>query len=98
MRPTGKRYVMSAGAVAAVIGGALALGSFTPASAGAQKAADVASVNVQQVTLRLAGDPGQVANVKGASTENGAPVIQWPWSGATNERWEAEGAGGGYRD
>ncbi len=76
MRPTGKRYVMSAGAVAAVIGGALALGSFTPASAGAQKAADVASVNVQQVTLRLAGDPGQVANVKGASTENGAPVIQ----------------------
>ncbi|RPK41063.1 Ricin-type beta-trefoil lectin domain protein [Streptomyces sp. ADI92-24] len=54
------------------------------------------SIVAQQFTLRLAADPGQVANVRGAATGNGVPVIQYPWSGTTNERWEADAALGGY--
>ncbi|MET9517596.1 RICIN domain-containing protein [Streptomyces sp. NPDC002994] len=96
MKTTGKRYSVAAAAVAAALGSTMAWGTISPASAGTPTESRVASVNVQQVTLRLASNAGQVANVKGASMEDLAPVIQWPWSGTTNERWEPEAAGGGY--
>ncbi|MEU5164492.1 RICIN domain-containing protein [Streptomyces sp. NPDC020875] len=72
-------------------GGTATAGAPVPLAEGA-----AAATTVQQVTLRLSSDPGQVANVKGASTANGAEVIQWPWSGAANERWEPEPADWGY--
>ncbi|WP_406154902.1 RICIN domain-containing protein [Streptomyces sp. NBC_01023] len=82
--------------------GALAISAGLVSSTAATAAASDAvsptprSVVAQQLTLRLADDPGQVANVRGGSTENGAPVIQYPWSGKANERWEADSALGGY--
>lgn len=74
-------------------------------SAGASDSADEAvaapasqarSIVAQQFTLRLASDAKQVANVRGAGTADGVPIIQYPWSGATNERWELDSALGGY--
>lgn len=44
-------------------------------------------VQLKVLTLRLASDPNQLANVEGASLANGARVIQYPWSGTANERW-----------
>jgi hypothetical protein len=66
------------------------------ATAAPPSVAGVQAVQVQQLTLRLASDPSQVANVAGAATGNGANVIQWPWSGQNNERWEAESTLDGY--
>ena len=82
--------------------GALAISAGLASSTAGVAAADDAtvpaarSIVAQQFTFRLASDPGQVANVRGASTDNGAPVIQYPWSGSANERWEADAALGGY--
>lgn len=43
------------------------------------------------ITLRLASDASQVANVSGASNADGAQVIQYPYiSTATNELWRVE--------
>lgn len=65
-------------------------------STGTAQADPLESITAKHFTLRLASDPGQVANVKGAGTGNDVPVIQWSWSGAKNELWEATSAGGGY--
>jgi ricin-type beta-trefoil lectin protein len=54
------------------------------------------AVTVQRLSLRLASDAGQVANVERGGTASGTPVIQWSWSGTRNERWEATAKGGGY--
>ncbi|MFE3592936.1 RICIN domain-containing protein [Streptomyces niveus] len=97
-----KRWGMGLGAVVASVG--LMSGSFSPAvavdsagaPAGARSDAAPRSIVAQQFTLRLASDPRQVANVRGASPDNGVPVIQYPWSGTANERWEADSALGGY--
>jgi Ricin-type beta-trefoil lectin domain-like len=35
-------------------------------------------------------------NVSGASTLNGAPVIQWPYGGGTNEQWQMVDLSGGW--
>ncbi|WUW10852.1 RICIN domain-containing protein [Streptosporangium sp. NBC_01469] len=48
------------------------------------------------MSLRLAVDPTQVAQVDRASQDDGATLSQQPWSGAENERWTAEPAGNGY--
>lgn len=41
---------------------------------------------------------GSVIDVDGASTNDGAEVILWPWSGQQNQRWKIEvGYDGGYR-
>ncbi|MFE4533717.1 RICIN domain-containing protein [Streptomyces scopuliridis] len=79
---------------ATALAGTMLVASMTP-TASAQPDTDRA-VTVRQLSLRLASDPGQVANVKGGGSANGTPVIQWPWSGAANERWEATAKGGGY--
>ncbi|SEN46493.1 RICIN domain-containing protein [Actinacidiphila rubida] len=91
---TSKRFAMGLGAVA--LGGAMASGSFSPAAADSAAGAAPRAVIAQQLTLRLASDPGQLANVRGASKADGAPIIQYPWSGTANERWEADSALGGY--
>jgi hypothetical protein len=39
---------------------------------------------------------GQAADVNGASTTDGASVIQWPWNGGTNQQWLIINNGGGY--
>ncbi|MFC4033593.1 RICIN domain-containing protein [Streptomyces polygonati] len=80
----------AAGAGAAAIGAGLLLGALALAPT-----ADAAA-QVNTLTLRLASDPGQVANVSGASTHNLAHVIQWPYSRASNERWEPEATSGGW--
>ncbi|MFF2411566.1 RICIN domain-containing protein [Streptomyces sp. NPDC058092] len=90
-----KRLVTGAAALAMVTG-AMSV-SVSPAAADADTpAAAPRAIVAHQFTLRLASDPNQVANVRGAGKENGVPIIQYPWSGTTNERWEAESAQGGY--
>ncbi|MFB8351806.1 RICIN domain-containing protein [Streptomyces niveus] len=97
-----KRWAAGLGAV--VVSAGLMSGSFSPAvaddsvAASTRASTDAAprSIVAQQFTLRLAADPRQVANVRGAGTDNGVPVIQYPWSGTANERWEADSALGGY--
>jgi len=88
-----QRWAMGAGAVAVCVG--LAAGGVSPAAA-SSTAVKPRAIVAQQLTLRLASDPGQVANVRGASTQDGAEIIQYPLSRTTNERWEADSALGGY--
>ncbi|MGV9315877.1 RICIN domain-containing protein [Streptomyces sp. NPDC003691] len=93
------RSVLKASAAVVAAAGALALGLSGTATAGApvpvaEKAA--AAVFVKNVTLRLASDPGQAADVSGASTTNGASVIQWALTRNANQRWEAEATDSGY--
>jgi hypothetical protein len=39
-------------------------------------------------TVRLVNrNSGKVLDVNGASTADGAHVVQWPWTGATNQQW-----------
>ncbi|MYS20896.1 mannan endo-1,4-beta-mannosidase [Streptomyces sp. DvalAA-14] len=80
----------AAGLGAAAIGAGLMLGAL-----GSAPTAEAAA-HVRTLTLRLASAPGEVANVRGASRENGAHVIQWPYSHAPNERWEPEATANGY--
>lgn len=93
------RPVLKTAAVLTAVGAALALGlpgtatAKAPVPLGEQKAA---AVSVQKVTLRLASDPGQAADVEGASTANGAEVIQWALHRGANQLWEPEATGGGY--
>ncbi|MEU9607973.1 RICIN domain-containing protein [Streptomyces sp. NPDC048057] len=98
------RPVLKTAAVLTAVGAALALGlpGTATAGAGAHTGAPVpteeraAAAFVQKVTLRLASDPGQAADGKGASTANGAEVIQWALSRAANQLWEPEATSDGY--
>jgi hypothetical protein len=81
-----KRWATVAGLVAA--GAGLALCAQLPAAAD--------QVQLKVLTLRLASDPNQVANVRGGSLADGAQVIQYPWSGMANERWLASVEPDGY--
>ncbi|WP_409492180.1 RICIN domain-containing protein [Amycolatopsis sp. cmx-11-12] len=83
-------WVGVAGVAAMVAGTALA------GALPAQGEVSTRAVEARQITLRLASDPGQVANVAGASQANGANIIQWPLSRTTNERWEPEASLDGY--
>ena len=83
---TRKRWAKLTGLVTAAAG--LAMCAQLPASAD--------QVQLKVVTLRLASDPTQVANVQGASLADGAQVIQYPWSGTANERWLATVEPDGY--
>ncbi|MFE5858540.1 RICIN domain-containing protein [Streptomyces sp. NPDC056500] len=74
----------------------LALAAVPATPAGATAAQQAAPPALQQLTLRLADDPGQIADVSGASQADGAEVIQWAWSTGSNARWTTEDAGGGY--
>lgn len=84
-----KRWAASAALAVAAVACAAQAG---PAAAASPQAA----VALKVVTLRLAADPTQLANVQGASLADGAPVIQYPFSGTANERWLATGDGDGY--
>ncbi|MFF0434499.1 RICIN domain-containing protein [Streptomyces sp. NPDC004327] len=83
---------------AAVVAMTAAVMSGTAGSATAEGPAGAAprSIVAQQFTLRLLSDDKQVANVQGAGTADGVPIIQYPWSGRSNERWELDSALGGY--
>jgi hypothetical protein len=81
-----RRWVTLTGLATA--GAGLALCAQLPASAD--------QVQLKVLTLRLASDPGQLANVQGGSLADGAPVIQYPWSGTANERWLATVEPDGY--
>ncbi|MCM2388282.1 RICIN domain-containing protein [Streptomyces albipurpureus] len=86
---------------AALVGGALVLGSLAPAGATASAGSAVpgarAAAGVERLSLRLASDPGQAANVWEASQADHAPVKQWPWGGGEgNELWEARDSGAGH--
>ena len=89
-----KRWAAGLGAVA--VSATLLSGSSSPAVASGSVAATPRAIVAQQFTLRLAAEPGQVANVRGASTADGTPIIQYPWSGLANERWDVDSALGGY--
>ncbi len=39
---------------------------------------------------------GQALDVNGASTANGAGIIQWPQNGGNNQQWQITDNGGGY--
>lgn len=80
-----KIFVATVALAAAVLaGGGVALANETKGGG------SIAATQINRMTLRLASDPGQVANVRGASTDNGAQIIQWPLSNTTNELWEPE--------
>lgn len=87
---------MAVGLAAAAVGTGLLAGSVSPAAANDSAGAAPQAIVAQQFTLRLASNPDQLANVRGAALGNGVPIIQYPWSGTTNERWEADSALGGY--
>jgi hypothetical protein len=89
-----KQWAVGAAVVAMSTG--VVSGTAGPATAADSSGAGLRSIVAQQFTLRLASDAKQVANVRGAGTEDGVPIIQYPWSGTTNERWEADSALGGY--
>ena len=40
---------------------------------------------------------GMCLDVSGASTEDGATIIQWPCHGGANQQWRLEAVGEGYR-
>jgi hypothetical protein len=87
-----RRCLTLAGLAAAATG--LAISS--PLAASAASGATATPVQLKVLTLRLASDPSQLANVQGASLADGAPVIQYPWSGTANERWLATVEDDGY--
>ncbi|MFF3752939.1 RICIN domain-containing protein [Streptomyces sp. NPDC002018] len=89
------RRTVGMGAAAAVGCAAMLLGSLSPAAADGGDEPQ-SSIRLERITLRLASDPGQVANVRLNSMENGASIIQWPLSNTANERWAPERTGGGY--
>ncbi|MFI9646549.1 RICIN domain-containing protein [Streptomyces sp. NPDC052040] len=96
-----KKSVVKSAALAAGFAGVLALGSSNAVAGAAPQvphrgADSPRAVLVRELSLRLAAYPGQVANVEGGSQQNGAPVIQYPWTGKPNERWEADAMGNGY--
>ena len=39
---------------------------------------------------------GLALDVSGASRDNGAAVVQWPWTGGSNQKWVLEPAGEDY--
>lgn len=39
---------------------------------------------------------GMVLDVKGASVQDGAAVIHWPWKGGPNQQWTFKKVGGGW--
>lgn len=39
---------------------------------------------------------GKVADVKGASQDNGVTILQWPYKESANQQWIVEDAGNGY--
>jgi hypothetical protein len=92
---TALRRITRRGAVALTAGAALAL-SLPGAAVSAEGPSASRAVTAQQLTLRLASNAGQVANVSGGSQENGGAVIQWPVTRGANERWEPEALGGGW--
>ncbi|WUH89064.1 RICIN domain-containing protein [Streptomyces sp. NBC_00433] len=92
---THKRWAAVLGALA--VGAGLMSGSSTPAVAHDASGPSPPAVVAQQFSLRLAGHPGQVANVRGASTENDAPVIQYDCGTADNELWRFVPKGIGYQ-
>lgn len=97
MKTTTKRWALGTGAVSVAVGTVLGVASLSPAAAGSAPGSSARSIQGEQVSLRLAADPNQVANVKGGSREEAAQVIQWPWSGQANERWKVEAVGDHYR-
>jgi ricin-type beta-trefoil lectin protein len=83
---TWKKWCLAAASLATAAGAALG----TSSSAAADQ------VQLKVLTLRLASDPNQVANVQYASLADGAQIIQYPWSGTANERWLATVEPDGY--
>ncbi|MFE4668802.1 RICIN domain-containing protein [Streptomyces sp. NPDC056716] len=66
------------------------------APAGAAASQQAAPPPLRQLTLRLASDAEQLAEVQGASVEDGAAVVQGAFSFGGSARWTAEDLGGGY--
>lgn len=64
--------------------------------AGAAMSEQAAPPQLQQLTLRLAHNAGQLAEVQGGSVDNGAEIIQTSVSFSRSARWTAEDVGGGY--
>lgn len=88
MRSAGRRLTTTAVAVAAAAG--LALTCLTPAANAAT------GTDRQYVSLRLASDIGQTADVDGGSTANSAKIIQWTSTDSRNQLWRDEAVGDGY--
>jgi hypothetical protein len=88
-----RRWLAPVAAVAAGLGLAAAAPTAFAATASPQPRS---AVNFRVVTLRLASDPSQLANVTGSSLADGAAVIQYPWSGTSNERWLVTSDNNGY--
>src|SRR6516164_2446467 len=39
---------------------------------------------------------GKVLDVQGGVSDDGAPIIQWPWHAGANQEWRLEPTGDGY--
>ncbi|MFE0420875.1 RICIN domain-containing protein [Streptomyces sp. NPDC058953] len=64
--------------------------------AGAAMSEQAAPPQLRQLSLRLAHNAGQLAEVQGASVDNGAGIVQAAASFSGSARWTAEDMGGGY--
>src|SRR5439155_12982896 len=68
----------------------------TSAQAAPGQRPSMRGIEAREATVRLADNPGQVADVASASPDNGAKLVQWNLTGAPNQMWETEAALDGY--
>ncbi|MFI0901738.1 RICIN domain-containing protein [Streptomyces sp. NPDC020983] len=87
---------LAAGAGALALTAGVALGTQGASAADRSPAATPRAIVALQFTLRLAVNPYQVANVRGAGSSDGVPIIQYPLTTGANERWQLDAAGGSY--
>jgi hypothetical protein len=95
-----KTKMVGTALAAAVAIAAVVVGSVTEASAAKPRSPvgspSLQDVQVAEVSFRLADRPDQLVNVQGAAPDDGTPLIQWSWSGLSNERWRADATLEGY--
>ncbi|MBW4722059.1 RICIN domain-containing protein [Saccharothrix obliqua] len=77
-------------------GVALVAGLSGLAVASASPDVSTRGVDTRQASLRLAANPGLVANVANSATNNGAPLVLWGWDGGNNARWEPDASLDGF--
>ncbi|NUS12228.1 MAG: RICIN domain-containing protein, partial [Streptomyces sp.] len=87
---------LAAGAGALALAAGAGLGTHCAAAADTSPELKPRAIVAEQFTLRLASNDREVANVRGAGTADGVPLIQYPLTTGANERWELAASGGSY--
>ncbi|WP_231632241.1 RICIN domain-containing protein, partial [Streptomyces clavuligerus] len=94
---TASRRTAAAVAAALAAGTALLFGGPGPAAASPEPGGSGAhSVPVRQVSLRLASDATQVADVYDDGLADDTKIIEWHFKRSANQLWEPDDMGSGY--